>query len=296
MTFMRKLSALTKLLMAVPLCATVALLLAAGQSGTNSAIGMGSVLGLAANAIVYSGGPAAAPLGLTMSATARFPLLSGASAAPTWATIQYPSSVTQWGIMYASSSTALASTSALTANALIKAGSSAAPSASSIVDNATFVKTSEIVKGGNTQLLTSNSSGVTATTPGTTIFTWGALPVSTNFSFHCAGTYSQATAANTVGIAVQGATNAPTRIDAWGELHTTNTGTSSQGSLANLTSTTATSVLSGSPGVVSTTYQWTFDGTVQVGASATTLNILFYTGSASDAVTVLAGSYCTLMP
>ena len=52
-------------------------------------------------------------------------------------------SVTQYGIAYGSSSTAVSTTGALTANALIKAGSSAAPSASSVIDNGTNVTTSD---------------------------------------------------------------------------------------------------------------------------------------------------------
>ena len=230
----------------------------------------------------------------------NFPIVGVTLADPVCSTIGWLSSATQWGIPYMSTATQMSTTAALTANALIKAGSSAAPSASTIIDNGTFVKSTEIFKGNNTQVLTSNSSGITATTPGTTQFTWGALPVSTNFSLHCSGTYSQATAAGGTGIAIQGATNAPTRIDAWSTIYTTNpastTVTGSQGAVVNLATTTATSIVSDTPAATGTNYIFTIDGTVQVGASATTLNILFYTGNASDAVTVNAGSYCTLMP
>lgn len=157
-----------------------------------------------------------------------------------------------------------------------------------------------IVHAHNTQLLTADSAGVTATTPGTTIFTWGPLPASTNFALHCSGTYSQATGTAADGIAIQGATNAPTRIDAWGKMYVSNpastTVTASLGSLANLTTTTATSVVTATPGATATIYQWELDAAVQVGASATTLNVNFFTGSGSDALTVKAGSYCALTP
>jgi lysophospholipase L1-like esterase len=151
----------------------------------------------------------------------------------------------------------------------------------------------------NSQILTSDTSGITATTPGTVEFTWGALPISQNYSFTCSGTYSQATGAGGMGIAVQGATNAPTRIDAWGSIDTTDptstTVTASKGSLLNLTSTTATSVVLATPGATGTVYQWKLDGSVQNGTSPTTLNILFYTGNAADAVTIKAGSYCHIL-
>ena|ERR1035437_4972720 len=122
--------------------------------------------------------------------------------------------------------------SGLTTNTLIKVDSSGALSTSSIIDNGIFVKTSEIFKGTNTQLLTVNASAISATAPGTVVFTWGALPVSTNFSFHCAIMYNQQTAAGGVGIAVQGATNAPTRLDAQANLFTSNAGASVQGGSA----------------------------------------------------------------
>jgi hypothetical protein len=53
------------------------------------------------------------------------------------------SAPTQYGIAYGSTSTNYATTAALTANALIKAGSSAAPSASSVIDNGTTVTSTD---------------------------------------------------------------------------------------------------------------------------------------------------------
>jgi hypothetical protein len=151
------------------------------------------------------------------------------------------------------------------------------------------------------QILTANSSAITATTPGTTVWTWGALPVSQNFSFKCEILYNQqGTAVAGDGFAVQGATNAPTRLDAWGKIYTTDpastTVTGSLGSAQNITSTTATSVVTATPGAITTVYQAELAGTIQVGASASTLNINAFTGNASDSITIQAGSYCTLMP
>lgn len=179
-------------------------------------------------------------------------------------------------------------------------GSSVFAAGSSMTDNGTSVSGTEIAKFNNTQLLTANSSAITATTPGTSVFNFGALPVSTNLGFDCHILYSQATGAGGVGFSVQGATNAPTRIDAWGTIYTTNpastTVTGSQGSIQDLITTTATSIVSATPGATGTVYQAELHGTVQVGTSATTLEIYAYTGNASDAVTIQAGSKCALNP
>ena len=154
--------------------------------------------------------------------------------------------------------------------------------------------------GANTQLLTADSSGVTATTPGTTEWSWGHLTPSTNYSFHCSVLFSQATGAGGVGLSVQSATTAATRWDAWAKLYTTNpastTVTATLGSTLDITSTTATSVASATPGATGTVYQGELDGTIQTGSTAGTLNVLVYSGSSSDAVTVKAGSFFTVLP
>jgi hypothetical protein len=194
-------------------------------------------------------------------------------------------------------------TAAPTSNVLRKAsGTLGLTVDSSVADNGNKVSTSEPIVGGNTQLLTADSSGITATTAatGTAVFTWGALPVSTNFAFHCSGTYTQATAAGGVSIAIQGATNAPTRIDAWASLDSTNpastTYTGTKAGLYDLTTTTATLVAAVTPGAAATQYQWEMHGAIQVGASASNLKIIFFSGSSSDSVVIKAGSFCALTP
>lgn len=152
------------------------------------------------------------------------------------------------------------------------------------------------IQTDHTQRLTSTPAAITTLSPGTTVFTWGALPINSNFSFYCSILYSQSPA-GTVGIAVQGATNAPTRLDAWGKMDTANApyaGTA--GSAANITSTTAATVVSASPGAAGTVYQAQLNGTIQVGASASTLNVNVYTTNASDGVTIYAGSFCEITP
>lgn len=209
---------------------------------------------------------------------------------------------TSGGVLCYTATGTLASSGALTSNVLTKGGGAGVcPTNSSITDNGTVITTAEILAGGNTQRLTADATPITATTPGTVVFTWGALPVSKNFSFHCEIIYSQTTAAVAGdGIAVQGATNAPTRLDAWGKIDVTDPAstnyTGSAGSLANLTTTTATSVVTATPGASGTVYQVTLSGTIQVGASASTLNILMFTGNVSDSIVPKAGSFCMVTP
>lgn len=59
---------------------------------------------------------------LSGTSTASFPLLSGSTAAPTWATITYPGSATSGGIPYFSSTTAITSSALLAANAIVVGG------------------------------------------------------------------------------------------------------------------------------------------------------------------------------
>lgn len=79
--------------------------------------------------IFYSTASAGAILSGT--ATANLPLLSGTSTTPSWAAITYPTSGTSGGILYLSSSTALASSGALGAGQIVLGGGAgAAPTTS----------------------------------------------------------------------------------------------------------------------------------------------------------------------
>lgn len=238
------------------------------------------------------------------SATVKLPVAAGATASADGA-VDYDSTNTNTHIRTnGADSIAAAEASALAQNAIPKAtdATHALLTASSITDNGTKISSSEFLVSGNTQRLTADTGNITATTAatGTVVFTWGALPVSTNFNFHCAGTYTQATAAGGVSIAIQGATNAPTRIDAWATLYSTNPASTTiagtQAGTFNLTTTTATLVAAVTPSATGTQFQWNLEGEVQNGASATTLNIIFFSGNSSDAVVVKAGSYCSLTP
>jgi len=125
------------------------------------------------------------------------------------------------------------------------------------------------------------------------------LPVSTavNLSFHCALLYSQATATAAVAFGVQGATTAPTQINASGiEWSAASGAWTATGVLTGLNTTTATNVVSGTPSAITTVWRAELDGTIEApsNASPTVFNVMVSTATSGDAVTVKRGSYCTL--
>lgn len=154
-----------------------------------------------------------------------------------------------------------------------------------------------IVQGTNTVRITADSSAITATTAATatTIFTFPALTANKNYSFHCSGTTTQATAGAGIGIAITAGTNAPTNLEAHATVATAAATTASTSS-GNITTTTATAVYTGATGTLTTQLPWSVDGSIEVGASVPALTIGFFSISASDAVTVKRDSFCTLMP
>lgn len=98
----------------VSLTADIVGIAALANGGTNAA------LTASLGGVIYSTASAFAVLSGT--ATASFPLLSGSSAAPTWATIQYPTSATSGGIPFFSSATAISSSAALSPNSFVLGG------------------------------------------------------------------------------------------------------------------------------------------------------------------------------
>lgn len=134
----------------------------------------GSVIALAfggtnANLTASNGGihysTASATAILAGTATASLPLLSGSTAAPTWAAITYPSSASSGGVAYFSSTTAMASSGTLTANQImVGGGSGAAPTTfacattTTVVHGGTPPTCSQIVNGDITTATIANSS------------------------------------------------------------------------------------------------------------------------------------------
>lgn len=117
-----------------------------------------------------------------------------------------------------------------------------------------------------------------------------------NWNFHCALSYSQATANAAVTFGIQAATNSPTNIFATGTEQITvgPPATFVTGILPTLTTTTATNIVSGTPGATATNYTVTLDGTLELALSANTINFMVSTATSADAVTVLRGSYCNV--
>jgi hypothetical protein len=120
--------------------------------------------------------------------------------------------------------------------------------------------------------------------------------VALNVPFECNLMYSQATTATSVSFGIGAVTYAPTRIDAEGVINTAVAGTTATAALANLTTTTATAIVSGTPGATATTYFVRLHGLVQnaSNAGANTPNFYVSQATASKLVTVKAGSWCKI--
>lgn len=148
--------------------------------------------------------------------------------------------------------------------------------------NLPFV-TANFTTAANTSLQT--ITGLTFTHPSSNALNW---------IFHCNIAYSQATANAAVSFGIQAATNAPTNIFATGTQQITAgpPATTVNGVLATLNTTTATTIVTGTPGATATNYVTYLDGTLQLPALANTINFMVSTAVAGDAVTVLQGSYC----
>jgi hypothetical protein len=204
---------------------------------------------------------------------------------------------TQYGIAYGVTATQIGTTAALTANALIKAGSSAAPSASSVLDDGKNITTSEVFVGGNKVFVTSD---FTDSTSGSLQLITGlsyTLPTSkaVNVSFHCMLLYDQGSAAvvDEFGIGITG--TAPTQANASATAYTSASATTT-GTLTALASTTPTLVVSFTPSAITTIWKAELDGTVEQPSNATpgVFGVYAYTTTGTDNLIVKRGSYCEI--
>jgi lysophospholipase L1-like esterase len=128
-------------------------------------------------------------------------------------------------------------------------------------------------------------------------FSAASMPTAYVSNGHCALAYSQATGNAAVAFGIQAATSAPTNIYATGSEQITvgPPATYAAGVLATLATTTATNVVSGTPGATATNYTVTLDFTLEEPATtANTVNIMVSTATSGDAVTVLRDSFCQL--
>jgi hypothetical protein len=123
---------------------------------------------------------------------------------------------------------------------------------------------------------------------------WSFPATAANYSFHCALLYSQATAAVADTFGIQAVNNAPTNIAALGDVALSISNARSAGNLATLTTTTGTAFVGFTPTVTATTLNAYLDGTLELGASTNTVNIMVSTGAGADAITIKRGSYCNL--
>lgn len=115
-------------------------------------------------------------------------------------------------------------------------------------------------------------------------------------SFHCSLNWSQATGTAAVAFGIQGATTAPTNINANATSFTSTTAETT-GTLNGLATTTATNVVSVAPSAITTIWKAEMDGTIEApsNASPTVVNWMVSTATSGDAVTVKRGSYCSLV-
>ncbi len=148
---------------------------------------------------------------------------------------------------------------------------------------------------GNKAILTTdftdaNASGLQAITG--LSFT---LPTSFvgNLTFHCSLIYSQATGSASDQFGVGVLTTAPTRLDASANVPIT-ASTVNFGALANLTTTTPTSIISFT-GPSATPLPAYIDGSVQLpGGGSQVLQFYVTNGTAANVIKILAGSNCTI--
>jgi hypothetical protein len=167
------------------------------------------------------------------------------------------------------------------------------------VDSGTRANRAGFVIGANTLFVTSNFTTAANTSLQTiTGLTFAAPGTAVNLTFQCHLSYSQATANAAVAFGIQAATNNPTNIFAEGTQQITAgpPATNVTGTLATLATTTATNIVSGTPGATATNYVADLYGTLELTAAANTINFMVSTATSGDAVTVLRGSYCAINP
>jgi hypothetical protein len=119
-----------------------------------------------------------------------------------------------------------------------------------------------------------------------------------NYNFHCEVKYNQATAGGGVGVAIASGTQA-NKWTANAKVYLT-AATFTHADSGQISGSTAlTQVVAPAANTSGTTFGITIDGQLESILSHVTpsqLQIGFYSGSASDAVTIKEGSYCAMVP
>jgi hypothetical protein len=162
---------------------------------------------------------------------------------------------------------------------------------------------SGLTLGGQNTVQVSGSDFVTANNTSLqtiTGLTWNLLPgAARNYAFSCDLAYSQGTANVAVAFGIQAATNNPTNIFAVGTQQITvgPPATYTAGTLATLATTSATNIVSGTPGATATNYTVHLAGTIENPATTqNVINVMVSTATGTDAVTVKRGSSCSIHP
>jgi hypothetical protein len=107
--------------------------------------------------------------------------------------------------------------------------------------------------------------------------------------------YSQATAAVSDNIGFLAATNAPTNLVANGKAYTS-ASAFTFGTSGNVTTTTATNIVTFTPSVTGSVFAVDLDGQLENPAAANTFNVMASQSNSADILTIKRGSFCTLTP
>lgn len=159
-----------------------------------------------------------------------------------------------------------------------------------------FVKTAQTLQITGADVTCGTSGTLTPCTSFTTITGLSvALPtVATNWTFSCDLIVSQATGAAADQIGVQTATNASTNLAASGIAYTA-AAVSTAAAFTTVSSTSAQSIVTFTPGATGTKLPIHVTGTIEgTSTSGTTFNLQVLTGNAADLLTVYRGSACWL--
>jgi hypothetical protein len=159
-----------------------------------------------------------------------------------------------------------------------------------------FVKTAQTLLVSGADVTCGTTGTLTPCTSFTTITGLTAtLPlVAASWSFDCNLIVGQATGAVADQIGVQTATNASTNLAGSGVAYTA-AAVSTAAAFTGISSTTAQSIVSFTPGATGTKLPVHVSGTIEgASASGTVFNLQVLTGNASDNLTIYRGSTCWL--
>ena len=244
--------------------------------------------------LVYGGGAGGAPVSMA-ACGANLPVV-GSATAPGCSTIGYPSSASAYGFVYMSNSTQMATTAALTSNALVKAGSSSAPAASTLIDDGTKIVTTEPLYSATGSVTLSPATGIGTGSWVTTNVAFPTTSATTARIYRgmCMIRWQQITAVSTVQFAI-GAGSAPTALYVTSQ---TSAGAySAPYPTANITSTTQTAITATiTPSNFNTDYMTMIYVLASEPATAATITIYGQSGSNTDTLTVQPGSFCSWLP